>query len=447
MLCGTVYRVNLFIRKENKGMSYLKKIRILFFIFMMSNSSCYNVSNVPVVTNKQSASVTPTNPITTSPSCWPITQNMESVKGSFIYKDRDNKHAFAWDISSFHTRLLRTFPDELLNSSNFSVSPDGNIVAGLSDDNKIFFISNDQIKFFQLPDGHYSYIKYLSNEEIYIPISDESLINYQEDKGLTDRYVIFDPAKDELTAYSVFLPNLLIASHNLVALQYSPDMRYAVYLTGYDQFEPQFTLFDLIRNKIVWTGPKTPVGMAADADRMPVWKPDSSTLTYSFITDQENFGNYFSISIDGDLTKLTQFEKTEMMGLNMGVLANPSWSPDGRYLMFKVAQGSDGPIRLFIWDDQKKTAFMPCLPDEAQIDVGYIGDWSFDGSYFFITLGYPNKNPPDGGPLYVRYNTVILDMGNKTIFELPDQDHRGEYTSLYGGSQNEFIGWVNWAIP
>jgi hypothetical protein len=63
-----------------------------------------------------------------------------------------------------------------------------------------------------------------------------------------------------------------------------------------------------------------------------------------------------------------------------------------------------------------------------------------------ITLGYPNKDLRDEGPIYIRSNTVILDMTNKTIIEIPDLDHRGEFTSFYGDGQNEFLGWVNWEI-
>jgi dipeptidyl aminopeptidase/acylaminoacyl peptidase len=224
-------------------------------------------------------------------------------------------------------------------------------------------------------------------------------------------------------------------------------MRYAIYLSGYIHYAPQYTLFDMVKNEIVWTGPKTSSDMIADAGRMPVWNPISNVLTYSFITDQNKFGNYYFISLDGELTQMTQFEQTEIMGLYGGWLANPSWSPDGRYLAFKAAQGADGPIRLYIWDNIKKVALMPCLPDEDLIDVGYVGNWSFDSAHFLITLGYPNKDLSDGSPLFVRYNTVVLDMFSNSIIELPDQDHRGEYTSLYGDGHNELLGWVNWEIP
>lgn len=393
----------------------------------------------------------PANSPSPSTECWPVTQNPKRIRGSFVYQDRAKERAFSWDLSTFQTLPITDFSENLQNSFPFSVSLDGSTLAGLSDNNKIVLITQHQIQSFQLPAGIYGHMVYLSDGRIRIPMymdTRESLENADpKNVGLREKYYLLDPVTGTISFHSVRLPNFIVGPHGLFSIQYSPDMHYVVYLTGYDHYDPRFTLFDFHQKEIVWSGPDLPEGMRSDPARMPVWRPDSSALVYSFITEEEKYGNYYLISLDGKLTQLTQFTQTEMMGSNTGPIANPSWSPDGRYLAFKAGQGATGPIRLYLWDTQQKVALLPCLPDEGQIDVGYLGHWSYDGTYLLITLGYPNREYPDEGPNYLRFNTVILDMANRTIVELPDQEHRGEYTTFYGKDQNGLLGWVNWEIP
>ena len=431
---------------------FSKRLGAMLFLVVLIAVSCNNTANIQTAISVKNADTTMTpvpssSPQATSSSsfCWPVIQSTTAIKGSFIYRDRKNNLVFAWSLGSFHTQPIVNLPEDVISSFNYGISPDGGTIAILSSGNRIYFISQNQTKSFQLPNNSYGDMQYLSTGKILVPISGTN--NYQVGQGLMDKYVIFDPVTAEIKPFSVFLPNFLLGPDNLFSIQYSSDMHYVVYLTNYNNYIPQFTLFDVLQNRIMWKGPETPRNMIADPARMPIWKPDTNELTYSFITGSENYGNYYSISLDGKLTQLTQFQQTQMMGLSMGRLANPAWSPNGRYLVFKAAQGTTGPIRLYIWDDQKKVAYMPCLPDEDQVDVGYLGYWSFDGSHFLITLGYPNISNPEQGPLFTRYNTIILDVADKIIFELPDIDHRGEYTSLYGNGQNEFLGWVNWSLP
>jgi len=81
------------------------------------------------------------------------------------------------------------------------------------------------------------------------------------------------------------------------------------------------------------------------------------------------------------------------------------------------------------------------LPNEEDTISQNMPIWSFDSAYFMVTLTFLSSK---GENVYKKY---ILDLANKTIFEMPENVNQGEFSTLYKGRRNDFLGWVNWEIP
>jgi hypothetical protein len=109
-----------------------------------------------------------------------------------------------------------------------------------------------------------------------------------------------------------------------------------------------------------------------------------------------------------------------------------------RYLAFKFDQyGNSGKPQLFIWDDKEKILLSPCLPVEPNISPFYGFEWSFDNKHIQVSLSYPQYTSTSSeGPDHWEYRPVLLDIPNKTILKLPDENGMGN-----------ILGWVNWEIP
>jgi hypothetical protein len=154
--------------------------------------------------------------------------------------------------------------------------------------------------------------------------------------------------------------------------------------------------------------------------------------------------NYYSVSIDGTITPITNFDGVDLGNTTqMSIWAEPpNWSPNGRFLISAGSeQGDNTPgYTLYVWDNQEKIGYKPCLPKERQIVLPHLTYWPFDGSYVIVTLTFSQA-----GKYFPK--DYILDLNHKIIYELPSNHYKGEFTGLPSGGNNSFLGWVSWELP
>lgn len=338
------------------------------------------------------------------------------------------------------------------------VSPNGEVIAALSDKN-IILISRDGAKYFPLPNSNVFIKDYLKDGRILLVDVQNRKDSYKENVGLTDIYYIFNPLTGETTKNSIFLPDLDTGRNGYsFTIQYSSDMKYVLYRSKHavkesKYYVDKFTLYDLIRNKAIWVGPLREANLINSPDTVLGWQPNTNNLTalYSYMdTDTQN---YFSISLDGKISPLTNFDGLIFLG-NItnpipsewsGWAESPNWSPNGRYLIFKGLQKEDKPsfgygTFMYIWDNQEKIGYKPCLPDEREETSPTRTQWSFDGSYAIMNLTF------GGAGQYAYGKSYLLDLGNKIIYEMPDDSQKG-FESAYRDGYNALLGWVNWESP
>lgn len=427
---------------ENPTKTLMRYFCVLVLFLGAGVQSCtgsnIRVSQSQIVTQTARSAITgvsiietpnPSIVFTENLSCWtikPLTKG-NSIKGSILFSSRSKDEIeFVWDVSSFQTRRLE-YSQDLFSG----ISPDStSIVKLLPKENKLLLISSSETKSYSLPDGEYYSATQLPNGLIFIAGTDmfSLMQKYEQGSGFADNNYLLNPATSDLTSVSVFLSDFWMGP--LVyrfPIEYSPDLQYVVYkTTPYDNGDYKFILLKIKTNEIIWTGRS-----------MPHWKPDGSALTYF------DDGNLFSLSKDGKSTKITQFEQKKLAG--MGSLGEEiPWSPDGRYMAFHEIQPA---LSLFyIWDNQEKVAFRPCLPDELRAYSNYHVYWSFDNNSLLVRLVYPDAEPVGEQLAPTHSLDLILDMTNHIIYTLPDEDNRGQYSSQ-APTGAVIKGWTNWEVP
>ena len=390
---------------------------------------------------------TPNTPITREDfTCWPVKllQEGNDFKGSFVYAHYDspvNKNRtsdyFVWNIRSFRGEKLEI--DKRMDIVNSRVSFNGSKITLLTKD-ELVFMSYDNIEAFSLPEKAINKnltIKGYLSPDGRLLISEfrnykEGDIDYKEGIGFTDTYYIFDPQSRSISTHTIFLPGLYMDWEMRPVIYYSPDMSYVLYRSTPTSHKEQFTLYDIEKAKIVWTTPPENSNWNIYGFG-PHWMPNSEIITAEFIDQSTHLSNYYYISLNGKITPVNDLEYSPGSGISL--YAPPlDWSPNGRYLVLSN-------YSTFIWDNQTKIYYKPCLPNEKDTIFQNMPIWSFDSAYFMVTLTFLS---PKGENVYKKY---ILDLANKTIFEMPENVNQGEFSTLYKGGRNDFLGWVNWEIP
>jgi len=430
--------------------------QLLIFLTILAGlcSSCSNgqpQSIAPTATVFPVASTaanTPNAPITREDfTCWPVKPLEEGnhIKGSFAYAHYDssaNKHSavsyFIWDVSSFRSEKLNI--NKKMNITDRQLSSDGNKIILLTKD-ELVFMSYDNVESFSLPEKTINKnltIKGYPSSDGRLLISEfgnyynEGDIDYKEGIGFTDTYYIFDPQSKSISTNTIFLPDLYMDWEMWPVIYYSPDMSYVLYRSTPTNHREQFTLYDIEKAKIVWTTP--PENSNWDIYGLgPHWMPNSEIITAEFIDQNTHLSNYYYISLNGKISSVNDLEYFSGSGISL--YAPPlDWSLNGRYLV-------SSNYSTFIWDNQTKISYKPCLPNETDSIVQNMPIWSFDGSYFIVALTFLSSK---GENIYKKY---ILDLANKTIYEMPESVNQGEFSTLYKDGRNDFLGWVNWEIP
>jgi roadblock/LC7 domain-containing protein len=404
-------------------------------------------------------------------SCWQIKplQEAKDVKGSLIYSSTNisNKQngqlttsIWALDVNSMTINKINGFGSPELFSPNFK-----KIASQMN--KKIFIITPDDVQTYSVPSFSFHVGEYLTDGRIRL----NSLINdtnYEKDKGLDLKYYILDPANGEIQKNTVFLPDYYETEPGDRTLSYSPDMKYILYRSTAHETEAEFTLFDLEKNKVVWVGPTRDNNLVYLVDSHLEWQPqenwsylapdwmsNTGTLTALFLDKSSGQIKYYSISTDGNISPIADFDMTDIVNgawsqaAGARIVNHPIWSPDRRYLLtFGKAKDKDIGNYAYIWDSQENIVYKPCLPNETGTVVRpRIMQYS-DPSSFIVQLKlwstlFPEDRSSDG----LVSKNYILDPVNKIIYEIPDLNRIGNPFNTDGDEIAEFFGWVDWETP
>jgi len=432
---------------------------IILFLVLVTISACINSES-----NFVASSPTADVQISHNQDCWQIKslQDKKSPSGSLVYSSRTSSEkdsVYYWNIST-----SQSFPIEIDANLDILVdrivSPDGKSIARESDKG-LAILSAGKVKYSPLPDG-----AYLSR---YLPIGEILLIKYrsenwdskQRDKyriiggDFTDVFYVLNPSTGNFTEHSVTLPMLQTTSHDYFAINYSPDLHYVIYKSNHKQsnnFDTELTLFDIEKNEIVWVGPPDVPNMIGSNSMIPGWNSVTNSLTYVYGDQEGTYSNYYSITLDGKATPLTDFKDVVVNSWGHGWVTYSEWSPDGRYLIFfgdkKSSEADEPGLReLYILDNKNKTVFRTCMP---QKEMGYnsqFPDWYFDDSQFIINFTSYGQSGESEMPIVNSSTDLIFDIPSKTIYELPYVHKIDNFISSFGFPPAEFLGWVAWEKP
>ncbi len=437
-------------------------------VFLLLSSACMPLAQrqediEPIIaTSIQNVTPTPTFSFHTDLSCWqtkPL-QAGNDIEGSLTLGYGSSN--FYWDISTFRANSL-PFTVDIPSRIAYN-SPDGNYIPlELPENNQINLIFSDNYSATLLlfPSENYRFTPILNGKILVEPWDDllsrpDENKNYQKDVGYTDTYYIYDSKTgSQLEEHSILLPNFTFFFEAGVYgkdISYSPDGHYVLYRSkpSSENGKDVYSLLDLRSNQVKWIVPvsKPTEGAIDEGPAAPTWKPDGSGLTYIWISDNEGKEqNFYNIALDGTVSQITRFEEVFPPGYILAF--NPQWSPDGRYMAFKVRKAPypSEDVEIFVWDDVKKSLLNPCLVVSTPVPLNSIGiDWSFDSEHLVVRL--PNwLTPYSTGSAYHKRN-FILDVPVKVIYELPDDKAMREYMEITDDAFSYSIGnWLNWEIP
>lgn len=450
-----------------------KQSLIVIMILAGLNGSCSVATPEGTATMRPPASTpsatlqsaTLTHAVTSAPfsktdfSCWPLMpiQKGNDIKGSFIYAyypDRKSLYGraeangfFVWDIDSFHVEKLNVNKGMYIGDRD--ISPNGDTLMMLTDA-AIVFITHKDIQFFPLHEEdlmNSSMIRawYTSDGRVSIGSSD---YYYQEGVGLTYKTYIFNPQTSDISKIELFLPNVYKEWNRGLNIQFSPNMRYVLYMSTPTQGDHvQYTVYDTKKKEMVMTIPPQNSNLSiAGSDLW--WLPNADVITGEFYDHNRNADtyNYYSISLNGEITQITNLPDRASV-TSRYLFTSKVWSPNQRFLV-----ANDFHLSMYIWDNQTETLYYPCLPNDARSVLQANPVWSFDGNYFITTLSFPSNESPIVTPLgeIVERKIVkkyILDLVNRVIYEMPENINNNEFLDLYKDGRSNFLGWVNWESP
>jgi len=384
-------------------------------------------------------------------SCWPIKplKTGNDIKGSFFYMHSFDKSTFIsiWDLSSFHDESHDVNSGVEIESSLISFN--GSTVVALTNKNLIL-ISREGIHSFPLPEELINDSQYIIEDQYPSP-DGHILIRkawrypdfndvYKQGVGLTYIFYIFDPVTGKITQHKLFLPDLYINAGRMPRIYFSPNMKYVLYsATPTKDIRDRFIVYDIEVEKIVLDIPPQYSSLHV-TNGEPHWLPDDNRITAEFYDENTHSRDYYIVSLDGKISRVTKLPN--FISITSSLLSNPTlnWSPNQHFLV-----SADTHLTLYIYDNQAKILYEPCLPNEKRSIAQPDPIWSFDGNSFVTTLVFLSDATPSvnssGQIVQPRIiKKYILDLVNKVIYEIPE--------NVNGNDESyEFLGWVNWEIP
>lgn len=437
-----------------RRVTYLKNILLTIFVFIsfvICISACSRPNNIVssgLVSTKwpnTPAAVSTSTPliITATSETTNIDQNHQTcwkkltagdsnthLAGSLVYYRADREERYIIDTSSLTSTSI-TWPTSLV-----AISSDNSLLANYSYTTnqgkisleQIRILSQSQDSLFSIQDNMYldTFDTFLDDGRLRLEVRNAQESNYKEGIGTTDEFYILSPTTGELVKQSIFLPyywkNNSKNGNSPFFTRYSPNLKYVIY-PAYYQGKHQFVLFEIEGKKIVWSGWSDGDPSNFSSYPFPQWKPDSSAVTILKLgDDSEKHKNLFNVSINGQLDQITYLEK--FTSLSIQDLSFPKWSPNGRYLAFRVSRHS-GDF-LLILDTNSGAIINPCVS---------LGEWP---NY---PMWSPNSNQLAFAPINMlgdETKIMIIDFGSQEIYNLSDK---------LVSAPIQLLGWVNWDIP
>ncbi|MEE2905575.1 MAG: peptidase S9 [Gemmatimonadota bacterium] len=190
----------------------------------------------------------------------------------------------------------------------------------------------------------------------------------------------------------------------------SPDGRFIAFQSEKDLFSIDLYMADAETGRIIRKLASADSDPHIDAlralDSSGTWSPDSQFFAYVVFAEGRN-QMVIVQSSNGRVSQRLTFENTDI-----GAIANPSWSPDNRYLAFSGSVG--GITDLFLYDLEAESIIR--LTDDKYAD--FQPTWSPDSQ----TLAFTSDRGPQTNfenLTYSRFQLATVDIATREIEVVP----------------------------